>query len=183
MKKATTGVINPQYYRPSAVRRTSDKRYPLNEDKTFIIGDKTDQNQTQDADINTIVSRYLQKGIMPQLKTQGIYADTSQYPDLQAATQAIIEAQNIFSSLPALLRQQFQNNPQIFFEYLKENHIQLDEYLRNPQKRAESNMPTETQSSKTNQNPQQPSPGENDDAINVTTNKPRAKQNSDSKNS
>lgn len=182
MKKATTGVINPQYYRPSAVRRTSDKRYPLSDDKTFIIGDKTDQNQTQDADINTIVSRYLQKGIMPQLKTSGIYADTTQFPDLQMAENAIIEAQNIFSSLPSQLRQQFHNNPKIFFEYLKENHIQLDEYLRNPQG-AESTTPTETPSEKTNQKQQPGSPGVNDDATNVTTNKPSPKQTSDAKNS
>lgn len=131
------------YYRPSAVRRTRTVVFDLEK-----YPDMADQSQVKDADINTIVARFLQKGIVPQLNTKGIFADTTQFPDLQAATNAIIEAENIFMTLPSFLRENFRNNPQMFFEYLKGNHIEVDEYLRNPKnfekvQTTESTTPTE----------------------------------------
>ena len=135
------------YYRPSAVRRTRTVVFDLEK-----YPDMADQSQVQDADINTIVARFLQKGIIPQLNTKGVFADTTQFPDLQAATNAIIEAQNIFSSLPSYLRERFHNSPQEFFQFLKGNHIQVDEYLRNPKNfekvQAEPTTPTDVPSEK-----------------------------------
>lgn len=145
MKQQKTLTVQT-YYRPTAVRRTRTVIFDYEKYPSLV-----DQSQTADADINTIVARFLQKGIVPQLNQSGIYADTTQFPDLQAATQAIIEAQNIFSSLPAIVRETFHNDPQMFFEYLKGNHVQLDEYLRNPK-----NFVAPKQDS---------SPAPNDDAI------------------
>lgn len=141
-----TYVAQKYTYRPHAVRRSRTVVFDLEK-----YPDMADQSQLKDTDINTIVARYLQKGIVPQLNTKGIFADTTQFPDLQQATNAIIEAQNIFLSLPSTLREQFGNNPNAFFTFLKTNHIQLDEYLRNPQnfsdkKSAEPTTPTEVPS-------------------------------------
>lgn len=93
--------------------------------KVFTINNspsKTDQSFAEQCDINNIIRRYQKTGQVSHLsKHQGIYADISEIPDLQGAFQAVQDAQSAFMTLPASLREKFQNDPIQFVEYLSDS--------------------------------------------------------------
>lgn len=78
---------------------------------------KTVQSDMEDADINVIVSRYAVTGQLPQSDRVPQYADYEGVFDFRSAQEAILQAQRDFMSMPAKVRAEFDNNPQIFLEF------------------------------------------------------------------
>ena len=95
---------------------------------------KTIQNLPFPTDINQIVSRYRETGILgsPQNASnmQPLFVDISGITNLQDAQNKVIAAREAFESLPAKVRNRFQNNPQAFVDFMgnpenKEEAIRL----------------------------------------------------------
>lgn len=84
----------------------------------------TDQSFKSECDINVIVSRCMQTGVVPTVEG-GIYADFADLPnDLQSSYELIEEAGNRFMQLSSDIRKEFNNDP-----------MQLLSFLHNPANR------------------------------------------------
>lgn len=78
---------------------------------------KTVQDQTEDADINTIVRRFGLTGQLPDAVAMPQYADFEDVLDYHTAMLAVTKAQDSFMQMPAEVRARFQNDPQLFLEF------------------------------------------------------------------
>lgn len=81
-----------------------------------------DQSQADECDVNNIMDKYLKTGQVSHLTNmQGQYADVSQIPDLHTALSQVTQAEQAFQSLPAELRERFNNSPIKMVEFLKDS--------------------------------------------------------------
>jgi len=80
----------------------------------------TQQQFAEEADINTIVDRFMRTGVMPEGVAIPSYADYDDVFDFQSAQNAIRQAQESFFKMPAELRSRFQNSPQVFLEFFSD---------------------------------------------------------------
>lgn len=88
----------------------------------------TDESFAEECDVNNIIKRYVQTGLMPHTKAFGFFEDISNLPeDLMAAQQTLAEAERNFMLLPSGIRSKFDNNP-----------IALIQWLENPANAAEA---------------------------------------------
>lgn len=78
----------------------------------------TQQSFVQECDINTIVRNFGLTGQLPLSLHVPTYGDFSEGTDYQSAMNNIIEAQNAFDSLPAALRNRFNNDPGLFLDFV-----------------------------------------------------------------
>lgn len=76
----------------------------------------TQQHQADETDINLIVKRYMQTGVLPQSRLEPLYGDfeTFNFHDAQNRIRAAEEA---FMAIPAEIRQRFNNDPATFVEF------------------------------------------------------------------
>lgn len=85
----------------------------------------TDRSFKSDCDINQIVNRCMQTGIMPRVEG-GLYGDFVGLPDnLQDSYALIADAQDRFMQMPANIREEFGNDP-----------LQLISFINNESNRA-----------------------------------------------
>jgi len=91
---------------------------------TFTQPSKTQQQYAESTDINFMVKRYIQTGEFPLATRPPVYADVSQIPDFNALQDKIIKAEEAFFSLPAELRNQFDNDPAKLLEWASLPHNQ-----------------------------------------------------------
>lgn len=98
---------------------------------TDFKGDKglTVQSDRADADINTIIARYLKTGVPPPVsRGEGFYGDVSHLSGLADSLIKIQEADLLFMQYPAALRERFDNDKVTFIEFL-ENPRNRDEAI------------------------------------------------------
>lgn len=79
---------------------------------------KTQQNQKDDCDINTIVRRFGLTGQLPDNVRVPQYGDFTGVQDFQTAVNAVRSASESFMELPAELRARFDNDPQKLLEFV-----------------------------------------------------------------
>lgn len=80
---------------------------------------RTQQQFKEECDINNIMRKYQEKGILPDLiKTNPRYGDFSEAPTYLEAMETIFIAQKQFAALPAKVRDRFQNDPAQFLEFV-----------------------------------------------------------------
>nr|QJB19129.1 MAG: internal scaffolding protein [Microvirus sp.] len=96
------------FYKSSGVRSDLDAFEPS----------LTRQEFAAECDINTIMARYEQSGAISHVnRAEPMFLDTTLYPDLQASMDAFREAAAAFNSLPAVVRREFDNDPQRFVDF------------------------------------------------------------------
>lgn len=94
------------------------------------------QSFKNDADINCIIARYENTGVLvdptvPVSRTPE-FGDFSDMPDYQTAQNVIIAARNAFYTLSSNIRERFNNDPAAYFEFvrsLKEGSEEFDEAI------------------------------------------------------
>ena len=104
---------------------------------------KTLQSQAAACDINNIMSRYRQTGLVDHVnRFQGQYTDLTDVPDYHTSLNKVIAANEAFSQLPAELRRHFSDDPAEFLDFVSdpENASELIEMGLIP-----SNKQTETE--------------------------------------
>jgi len=94
---------------------------------------KTRQCHKTECDINVVMSRYRQTGLLNHLsKHQGVYMDVPDGAEFSTAMNTVVEATESFESLPAEVREHYRNSPALFLdavtsgkdtEYLTEHKI------------------------------------------------------------
>jgi len=77
----------------------------------------TQQQFKDEADINTIVDRFLRSGVMPSPVTMPQYIDYEGVFDFQTAMNVVRAADENFMRLDAKVRSRFNNSPQEFLEF------------------------------------------------------------------
>ena len=83
-----------------------------------------------ECDINVLMKKYEKTGMLDHIvRYKGQYADVTHGMDYQAAIHTIMEADEMFSSLPAAVRDKFDNSPAEFLKFVEnpENHDEMAE--------------------------------------------------------
>ncbi len=80
---------------------------------------RTHQSEVAQCDINTIMSKYEKTGILSHTTSfEPHFADFTDTPtDYQESMNAVIEADEMFSQLPAKIRRRFHNNAGAFIDF------------------------------------------------------------------
>lgn len=77
----------------------------------------TQQQFKEEADINTIVDRFLKSGVLPTAVNMPQYVDYEGVFDFQSAMNVVRQADENFMRLDAKVRARFNNSPQEFLEF------------------------------------------------------------------
>lgn len=77
----------------------------------------TQQQFKEEADINTIVDRFMKSGVMPTPVNMPQYVDYEGVFDFQSAMNVVRQADENFMRLDAKVRARFNNSPQEFLEF------------------------------------------------------------------
>jgi len=88
---------------------------------TFRLPTMTQQHFREECDINNIMARYAQTGLLPQHQ-DGIFVDlaNNEWMDYREALHVIQEADEAFSTLPASFRSELGNNPANFIDWISD---------------------------------------------------------------
>lgn len=99
----------------------------------FTEPSATLQSFKDDADINCIIARYENTGVLvdPTVPVSRIpsYGDFSEMPDFQTAQNVIIAAKNAFDTLSAKIRERFHNDPAAYYDFVRNLKKGSDEYV------------------------------------------------------
>lgn len=85
---------------------------------------KTVQSQEEEANINSIVNRFLKTGALPDnFRTPGQLLEdvTDVNNDFHAAWNLVAAARESFMMLPAQVRSRFDNDPGLYFDFIESN--------------------------------------------------------------
>jgi len=72
---------------------------------------KVQQHLMDSVDVNTIVRRFATTGDAPMTRREGFYGDFSGVTDYESALDRVSEARKAFMTLPAEVRERFNNDP------------------------------------------------------------------------
>lgn len=90
---------------------------------------RTEQSHKKKVNINTIVKK-IQKGVMPPLRSGGVYGDFTGVPEYQDSLNRVNDAMNDFMALPSDIRKRFDNDPAKLIEFIsKEENRQEAERI------------------------------------------------------
>lgn len=84
------------------------------------VGEKTlvQQSSRDETDINRIMAKYEKTGVLTHVaRYAGQYGDFSGVPDYKAGMEIVMAADDMFMSLPAKIRDRFNNDPAQFIEF------------------------------------------------------------------
>lgn len=99
------------------IRKRFDKRQKVH--GTDTVGDsRTKQEFAKDADVNTLMYKYIKMGTIPNKEGEVLYQDVSNLPDFKGSMEVVIESKELFQKLDPKIRTRFQNNPQAMLDFL-----------------------------------------------------------------
>lgn len=111
-------------------------RYSVTGEKpgiTFEQPSQTLQSFKDDADINCIIARYENTGVLvdPTVPVSRVpqFGDFSDMPTFQEAQNVIVAATNAFSALSSKIRERFGNDPAAYFDFVRNLKEGSDEYV------------------------------------------------------
>ena len=110
----------------SQVRIYSRFDVPSDPGFTSVNPTMTQQHFANEVDINQIMARYKQTGLLPQIDGYEYGDFTNADYDYQTAMNFILQAQDAFESMPAQLRKRFNNDPAELLSFLSDQ-ANLDE--------------------------------------------------------
>lgn len=115
----------------------------------------TDPSFADECDINFLMSKYQSSELIPHVtRYQGQYADFSDSIDYLTAQNIILEANDAFASLPAHIRNRFDNDPAQFLDFVHDpNSREEMKALGLLTQQFESNINNEAQPISTNDEP------------------------------
>lgn len=130
--------------------RSRYKSYSRLADIEFTQKSMTQQHFRDEADINTIMSRYERTGMlvdpMQMRQVKPLFDDFSNIPDYQEAQNAIIEAEMLFDNLPSSIRKRFGNDPSQLLDFMSDpdnydEAVKLGIVAKNPEESSEPQPP------------------------------------------
>lgn len=107
--------------------------------------DRTQQEFVDECDINNIMARYMKTGVIDFVNQhEPQYGDATGW-EFQEAQNVVVSAKNMFSDLPAKIRERFGNDPAKFLDFINddENRVEAAKMgLLSPEKAQEVLNPT-----------------------------------------
>ncbi len=95
------------------------KRYQRRRVVTDCSGpSRTEQSHREACDVNGILAKYRRTGVLPPMKSDGMYGDFVGLPDYQESLNLVNRAREAFDSLPAQVRRNFENDPANLLRFL-----------------------------------------------------------------
>lgn len=86
--------------------------------ESFVGPGRTQQEFARECDINTIMKRYERDGLLEHvMANEGQYADLGDMQEFHDAMNTVRAAQESFETLPASMREEFNNDPAEFLEF------------------------------------------------------------------
>lgn len=83
---------------------------------------RTQQHERDETNINYIVQRFTQTGLLPEARVLPTYGDfTTQATDYQSALELVRQAEEAFASLPGQVRAHFHHDPVEFVQFMDNN--------------------------------------------------------------
>lgn len=80
---------------------------------------RTKQSFKQDCDISHILNKYVKNGLLSHAQTfGGTYGDFIDAVDYQLGLDKIMEANDMFMTLPSSVRKRFDNDPSAFLDFV-----------------------------------------------------------------
>lgn len=80
---------------------------------------RTQQSFKKQCDVNTIMKQFEKTGMFEHVTEHaGSYGDYLDAPEYHAAMNAVVEAQEMFDTLPARVRKRFGNDPSDFLAFM-----------------------------------------------------------------
>lgn len=112
-----------------------NSRYSVTGEKPgikFVQPSQTLQSFKDDADINCIIARFENTGVLvdptvPVSRTPN-FGDFSDLPTYQEAQNVIIAATNAFDTLSSKIRERFNNDPAAYFDFVRSLKKGSDDY-------------------------------------------------------
>lgn len=99
---------------------------PIPEADTKVEGQSmTEQSHAKHCDINNIIKKFTRTGVIEHVdQREPQYTDVSSCPDYHGALAIVRETEEMFSSMPAVLRDKFQNDAGVYLEWINDpaNH-------------------------------------------------------------
>jgi len=80
----------------------------------------TKQSPKEECDVNYIVAKYKETGLLPPSQREPRFGDFSNVRDYQSSLNAVIAAQEAFDELPAIVRKRFSNEPAELLAFLED---------------------------------------------------------------
>ena len=116
----TKSIVNNDVSRPSIRSRFST---PIRQGFTCTTPSLTLQDRKDECDIHRIVQRHAETGLWSDTLAaptrQPMYGDFTQNVDLLTAQRLLCTAKESFASLPSETRKEFNNDPLLMLEWLK----------------------------------------------------------------
>ena len=85
------------------------------------------QSFKEECDINNIMAKHRESGVITHMAAhQGQYADFGDVGDFQMAMDRVVATTDMFMTLPAELRADFQNDPGLFMDYVLDPENEAD---------------------------------------------------------
>lgn len=90
-------------------------------DLDFPDDGMTRQEFAEECDINALMARYQKTGLLPQdPNRRPIYGEFADLPSFMEAQQILMDANDAFMALPAVVRRQFENDPAKFVAFAED---------------------------------------------------------------
>ena len=97
--------------------------------KQFNLPSLAKQSFKEECNINTIMRKYEKSGLIDHLNThQGEYGNFIGFENYHTSLNQILEANEAFSTIPAKIRYQFNNDPEAFLQFAQ-NPENLDQMI------------------------------------------------------
>lgn len=103
-------------YFPAIERVRERPRLVLNTGKETLV----QQQFKNECDINHLMKKYREAGLVPQIPKAPYYGDFTNIPDYQEALNVVNEANTLFMSMSAAVRKEFDNDPARFLEFCQD---------------------------------------------------------------
>lgn len=78
----------------------------------------TRDSEADACDVNRIVARFEQSGILPSVDREGVFADVADIGDYRTALERVSRAQEVFATFDARIRKRFNNDPAEFLDFM-----------------------------------------------------------------
>lgn len=119
------------FYRPHKPVDTDDLVADPKTGKLSKMPSMARQEFRDQCDINNILKQFKKTGIISHInaqREQGSYEDLPDPMEYQDALNAVLEAQEAFSTLPSKVRTRFDNDPAKFLEFMSDPRNQEEAY-------------------------------------------------------
>ncbi len=89
--------------------------------KQFLLPSRTQQSFKDETDINSIMAKYQKTGLIDHVNEHGAhYGEQPAADDYHAAMNMVASTSSLFSELPSSVRDEFDNDPALFLEYISD---------------------------------------------------------------